>query len=156
MPVAPSSLAFVALFAGWSGLATAADPQPRLPRDNLLVYLGSEGKPGPVKRVANCATHRAERIVGMATVMEQLPGASKPGATDWKVEEEVDCETYIRRLGSYTSEPGSRVPAYLLIPKDVLAGKKKAPAVLCLHGTDNVIGHGTVVGLGSRANRGYA
>ena len=44
----------------------------------------------------------------------------------------------------------------MLIPKDVLAGKKKAPAVLCLHGTDNVIGHGTVVGLGKKANRGYA
>ncbi len=29
------------------------------------------------------------------------------------------------------------------------------PAVLCLHGTDNVIGHGVVVGLG-RANRQYA
>jgi pimeloyl-ACP methyl ester carboxylesterase len=48
------------------------------------------------------------------------------------------------------------VPAYLLIPKDVLAGKKKAPAVLCLHGTDNVIGHGVIVGLGKRPNRGYA
>ena len=35
------------------------------------------------------------------------------------------------------------MPAYLLIPKDVLAGKKKAPAVLCLHGTNNVIGGST-------------
>ena len=63
---------------------------------------------------------------------------------------------YVRRLITYASEPGGRVPAYLLIPKDVLAGKKKAPAVLCLHGTDNVIGHGTVVGLGTRPNRRYA
>src|SRR5262249_2354450 len=148
MPVAPSSLAFVALFAGWSGLATAADPQPRLPRDNLLVYRGSEGKPVPVKTVEDWAKRRAETIRGMETVTATLPGDAKRCALDWKVEEEVDCETSIRRLGSYTSEPGSRVPAYLLIPKDVLAGKKKAPAVLCLHGTDNVIGHGTVVGLG--------
>jgi hypothetical protein len=28
--------------------------------------------------------------------------------------------------------------------------------VLCLHGTDNVVGHGVVVGLGSKANRQYA
>jgi dipeptidyl aminopeptidase/acylaminoacyl peptidase len=49
------------------------------------------------------------------------------------------------------------VPAYLLIPKAALAdGAKPVPAVLCLHGTDNVVGHGTVVGLGSRPNRQYA
>ena len=29
-----------------------------------------------------------------------------------------------------------------------LRGKKKAPGVLCLHGTDNIVGHGIVVGLG--------
>src|SRR5262249_39729272 len=73
-----------------------------------------------------------------------------------KVEEEVDGGTYVRRLLTYASEPGGRVPAYLLIPKDVLDGKKKAPAVLCLHGTNNVIGHGIVVGLGDKANRAYA
>ena len=35
-------------------------------------------------------------------------------------------------------------------------GEESTPAVLCLHGTDNVVGHGTVVGLGKRPNRGYA
>ncbi len=62
----------------------------------------------------------------------------------------------MRRLITYAAEPGGRVPAYLLIPRDVLAGKKKAAAILCLHGTDNVVGHGTVVGLGKNANRAYA
>jgi hypothetical protein len=38
----------------------------------------------------------------------------------------------------------------------VLAGKKKAAGVLCLHGTNNVIGHGVVVGLGDVKNRAYA
>src|SRR5262249_23076581 len=32
----------------------------------------------------------------------------------------------------------------------------KAPAILCLHGTDNGVGHGTVVGLGAKPNRQYA
>ena len=42
-------------------------------------------------------------------------------------------------------------------PKSLLNGDgKKAPAVLCLHGTDNVVGHGVVVGLGGRPNRQYA
>src|SRR5207248_5417077 len=64
--------------------------------------------------------------------------------------------SYVRRLITYASEPGWRVPAYLLVPKDVLGGKRQATAVLCLHGTDNVVGHGIVVGLGQRPNRGYA
>src|SRR5436305_3972401 len=88
--------------------------------------------------------------------MGKLPGKDKRCDLAVKNEDEVDCGKYVRRLVTYASEPGSRVPAYLLIPKDVLKDKKKVPAVLCLHGTDNVIGHGTVVGLGTRPNRAYA
>lgn len=130
--------------------------RPRLPRDNLLVYRDSDGKPAPVKSVEDWAKRRAEVVRGMESVMGKLPGDVKRCPLDMKIEEEVDGETYIRRLVTYASEPDNRVPAYLLIPKDVLAGKKKAAAILCLHGTDNVIGHGTVVGLGARPNRAYA
>jgi hypothetical protein len=129
---------------------------PRLPRDNLLVYRGPDGKPSPVKSPEDWAKRRAEVVRGMESVMGKLPGAAKRCPLDVKVEEEVEDETSVRRLISYASEPGCRVPAYLLIPRDVLAGKRKAPAVLCLHGTDNLVGHGTVVGLGTRTNRGYA
>jgi dipeptidyl aminopeptidase/acylaminoacyl peptidase len=59
-------------------------------------------------------------------------------------------------LLSYSSEPGSRVPAYLLIPKRALQPGARAPAVLCLHPTDDAIGHKVVVGLGGKANRAYA
>jgi dienelactone hydrolase len=127
----------------------------RLPRDNLLLYRGGDGKPAPVKTVDDWAKRRAEIVRGMESVMGKLPGDDKRCQLDVKIEEEVELDTHVRRLITYAAEPGGRVPAYLLIPKDVLAGKKKAHAVLCLHGTDNVIGHGTVVGLG-KANRGYA
>jgi hypothetical protein len=74
-----------------------------------------------------------------------------------KIEEEVDCGKYVRRLITYSSEPGSRVPAYLCVPKAALEpGAQKVPATLCLHGTDNTVGHGVVVGLGGKANRQYA
>ncbi len=149
-----AALAGLCLLAGGAG--TAGGPPPRLPRDNLLVYRGPDGKPAPVKTVADWAKRRAEVVRGMESVMGKLPGNEKRCALDVKVEEEVDGGTYVRRLITYASEPGGRVPAYLLIPKDVLAGKRKAPAVLCLHGTDNVVGHGTVVGLGKNANRAYA
>ncbi len=140
------------------GFVTADGPgtPQRLPRDNLLVYRGPDGKPAPVKTVADWARRRAEVVRGMQSVMGKLPGNDKRCPLDVKVEEEVDGGTYVRRLITYASEPGGRVPAYLLIPRAVLDGKKKAPAVLCLHGTDNVIGHGTIVGLGKKPNRGYA
>jgi dienelactone hydrolase len=73
------------------------------------------------------------------------------------VDEEVDCGRYVRRSITYASEPGSRVPAFLLVPKSLLGEKgRRAPAVLCLHPTDNVVGNGTVVGLGGKPNRQYA
>src|SRR5262249_3974487 len=71
-----------------------------------------------------------------------------------KVEEEVDCGDYIRRLVTYAAEPGSRVPAYLLIPKSVLEGKHKAIAILCLHQT-HLLGQKVVVGLGNSPNDEY-
>jgi acetyl esterase/lipase len=138
-----------------TGLLLATDPA-RLPRDNLLLYRDADGKPQPVKSIDDWQKRRAEIVRGAEAVMGKLPGAEKRGPLDPKTEEEVDAGKHVRRLITYASEPGSRVPAYLLIPKDVLKGQRKAPAVLCLHGTDNVVGHGTVVGLGNRPNRQYA
>ena len=148
-------LTLLAVLAGFCPVEADA-PRPRLPRDRLLVYRGKDGKPVPVKTVDDWARRRAEVVRGMESVMGKLPGKEKRGPLDPKTESEVDQGTYVRRLITYASEPGSRVPAYLLIPKAVLDGKKKVPAILCLHGTDNVVGHGIVVGLGTRANRNYA
>lgn len=139
------------------GITVAKDaPPPRLPRDKLLLYRGDDGQPKPAATLADWAKRRAEIVRGMESVMGKMPGAEKMCPLEVKVEEEFDAGKYVRRLITYQSEPGSRVPAYLCIPKDVLEGKLKAPAILCLHGTDNVVGHGTVVGLGTRPNRSYA
>lgn len=149
-------LTLLAIFVGFCDIAIAGDLRPRLPRDNLLVYRGPDGRPARVKTVEDWLKRRAEVIHGMERVMGRLPGEAKRYALDLKVAEEVDCGTYVRRLVTFASGPGGRVPAYLLIPKSALAGRKKAPAVLCLHGTDNVLGHGTVVGLGAKPDRAYA
>lgn len=128
----------------------------RLSRTDLLQYRDVAGNVRKAGTVAEWQKRRSEILAGMQTVMGKMPGQDKRVALDVKVEEEADCGAYVRRLISYQSEPGSRVPAYLLIPKDALAGKRKAPAVLCLHPTDNSIGHKVVVGLGGRPNRQYA
>jgi dienelactone hydrolase len=69
----------------------------------------------------------------------------------------VDTGNYVRRAITYASEPGSHVPAYLLIPKHLLANTStRVPAILCLHPTDNVNGCKVVVGLGGKEHRQYA
>ncbi|PYJ85204.1 MAG: alpha/beta hydrolase [Verrucomicrobia bacterium] len=90
----------------------------------------------------------------MQEVMGPLPGKEKRCPLDVKVEEEVDCGDYVRRFLTYASEPGSRAPAYLLIPKSALNSKAKAPGILCLHQTHS-LGQKVVVGLGNSPNDQY-
>lgn len=90
----------------------------------------------------------------MQQVMGPLSGPEKRGPLDVQFGEAVDCGSYTQKFITYVSEPGCRVPAYLLIPHAAL--QSPAPTVLCLHPTDDRIGHKGVVGLGGRANRAYA
>jgi len=157
------SLALAVAWLGVASLAVCDDggelvaPTPRLPRDQLLLYRGDDNRPRPVTSADDWQHRRAEILQGMQVVMGQMPGDEKRCPLDVQIEEEADAGTYVRRLITYASEPGSRVPAYLCIPKSVLENSgRKAPAVLCLHPTDNNVGHGVVVGLGGRANRQYA
>lgn len=130
--------------------------QERLDRDNLLLFREGEGAVRPVKTREDWAKRRSEIVRGMESVMGTFPGKERRVALDVRIEERADAGSYERLLITYQSEPGSRTPAYLCIPKD--DGKKaaKVPAVLCLHPTDAKGGHKVVVGLGGRANRNYA
>jgi dienelactone hydrolase len=130
----------------------------RLDRDNLLLYHEKNGAVLQVTSVRQWQRRRAEVLEGMQQVMGPLPGKEKRCPLDVRTEseEEVDGGAYVRRLISYASEPGGRVPAYLLVPKAVLKSGGKAPGILCLHPTDNKLGHKIVVGLGGRPNRQYA
>jgi len=138
--------------------AQAPEMAPRLPRDQLLVFRNPEGDLRPIQGTAEWPRRRREILAGMRQIMGELPtDEAKRVPLDVEVVREDDCGSYLRQLITYASEPGSRVPAYLCLPKTVLGTKgRRVPAVLCLHGTDDVVGHGTVVGLGSRPNRQYA
>lgn len=134
----------VALAVLLSNAVPAAEPQfpsgqPRLDRNNLLTYRDADGGIRPVNTVADWEKRRAEILAGAQHVMGPLPDDRKRCALDVKVEEETDCGAYVRRLISYASEPDSRVPAYLLVPKSALTDGKPCPAVLCLHPTDQTI-----------------
>jgi hypothetical protein len=136
------------------GESNASESQQRLARTNLLMYRDNKGAARPVKSVRDWQKRRAEILRGMEEVMGPLPGKDKRCPLNPLIEEEVDCADYVRRFLTYASEPGSRVPSYLLIPKSVLDGKHKAPAILCLHQT-HALGHKVVVGLGNSPNDAY-
>lgn len=130
----------------------------RLPREELLLWRDASGQVQPVRSVADWEQRRQEIVRGMEAVMGPLPGQEKRCPLDVKVEEEVDCGTYVRQTIRYQAEPGpgGSVPAYLCVPKKLLLGQARHLAVLCLHPTDDVVGNGVVVGLGGKANRQYA
>ena len=86
--------------------------------------------------------------------MGRLPTSEKRCPLDAQITEEVDCGDYVRRSVSYHSEPGSRVPAFLLIPKRALKEGTISPAVLALHQTHSA-GQKVVVGLGNSTNDEY-
>jgi dipeptidyl aminopeptidase/acylaminoacyl peptidase len=112
---------------------------------NLLAYHNGQGQIVAGKSKSDWQRRRGEVLRAMQEIMGPLPGQEKRCPLAPKVEEETDCGSYVRRLITYASEPGSRVPAYLLIPKAALHAKKKFPAVLALHPTDSEYGQRVVV-----------
>jgi dienelactone hydrolase len=102
-----------------------------------------------VQSPADWQRRRAEIVAGMEAVMGPLPGAAKRAALEVAIVRETDCGTYVRREILYTAEPGSRVPAFLLIPKRALDGASLAPGVLAAMPTSNIEGNRPVVGLGA-------
>ena len=152
----PASFALALALAtpfGATGEQTNTAPA-RLDRNQLLVYRDRHGQPQPVRSVRDWQKRRAEIVHGMESVMGRLPGREKRCPLDVKIEEEVDCGSYVRRFITYSAEPNSRVPAYLLIPKAALQGHGKFPAILCLHQT-HALGQKVVVGLGKSPHDEY-
>ncbi|NQV25947.1 MAG: alpha/beta hydrolase [Rhodopirellula sp.] len=143
-----------------------AQEKSRLDREDLLKYRDAAGVVKPVTSPEDWKQRRMAILAGMQQVMGKYPGTKERLDPAIKIVDEADAGTYMRQLITYQSEPSEtesgqaetdyRTPAYLCIPKDVLAGKRKAAAVLCLHPTDNTVGHKVVVGLGGRAGRQYA
>lgn len=126
-----------------------------LSRGELLEFRQSDGSLSRAISADEWDRRGREALAGFVAVTGPLPTAAKRCDLDVQVVEETDCGSYTRRLISYAAEPGSRVPAYLCIPNQALQSRP-APAVLCLHPTENQIGHQVVVGLGGKPNRQYA
>ena len=133
--------------------SSAADPPFYPDKSKLLVWRDAEGKEHPVTDAAGWARRRAHVLANMQVVMGPLPGADKKVAPDVRVDEETRTERYVRKKITFAVEKDDRLPAYLLIPVGL---KGKAPAVLCLHQTNNPLGKKEPAGLGGNPNLHYA
>jgi dienelactone hydrolase len=126
-----------------------------LSHTNLMQFRAPDGSVHPVRTTNDWNARRLAILGSMTLVMGPLPRHDRTAPPPMTVEEEVDGGKYVRRLIRYESEPGSQVPAYLLIPKSALQGKERAPGALTLHQT-RPEGHKVVVGLGPNTNDAYA
>lgn len=120
----------------------------RLERDRLLTFRAPGGEVRAVESPADWQLRRAEIVRGMEEIMGPLPGPEKRGPLEVRVERETDAGAFIRREITYLAEPGSRVHAFLLLPKAVARSGAVRPAVLALMPTNLPEGHLPVVGLG--------
>jgi dienelactone hydrolase len=136
------------------GLVAADGPTaPSYPdHTKLLVVRDETGDETPITTPDGWQVRRAHIVAHFQDVTGPLPGGERRVPLAVKVEETIDGPKYLRKKLTFASEPGDRVPAWLLIPKDL---KGKAPAMLCLHQTTR-IGKDEPVGLGGKPNLAYA
>jgi predicted dienelactone hydrolase len=99
---------------------------------------------------------------GMEVVMGSLPDPSRRVPLDVQIESREETPDYVRIKLTYVAEPDDRVPALLLVPKNVTldangisgSAPKKLPAMLCLHPT-NPDGKAQTAGLVGQPTRHY-
>lgn len=144
-------LVVAARTAAWGG----TPPVPRYSdHSRLLVVKQSDGSDGPVRSVNDWQVRRAHILASLQEVMGPLPGGERRVPLELEVVETIDEPTLVRKKIRYATEPGDRVPAWLLIPKQ-RPSQGKFPAMLCLHQT-TAIGKDEPTGRGGKPNLHYA
>ena len=107
----------------------------------------------------NWPRQRGRILAGVEKVLGRPPRGEE-GPLDARILGEEDCGRYVRRKVSIRVHPDDRMPAYLLIPKNL---RGRVPAVVCFYGTTSGAGKETTVGLSGgkpgsppEKNRDYA
>lgn len=122
----------------------------------LLVYRDAMGSEHAVASVADWQRRREHILLNFQEAAGPVPDAARRCPLDVRVQQVEEFTKYQRQKLSYASEPGDRVPAFLLLPRPAAgAAATRLPAVLCLHQTSKH-GKGEPVGLGGSDNLHYA
>ena len=136
----------------------AAENFPDYPdHTRLLVVRDAAGAERPVENVADWAMRRGHILGHLQEVMGPFPGPERRADLDWKIRSSHQEKGYVRHKIDFQSEPGDRVPAWLLDPRRAAgtAAVVKRPAMLCLHQTV-AIGKDEPAGLGENPDLDYA
>lgn len=120
-------------------------------------FLNEDGTQNKIQSATDHGIRRQHILKQMELAMGSLPSTDQRVALDVKIEDVTDEEAYWRIKLSYASNPTqegiARVPAFLLIPKNL---KSPAAAMLCLHPTQFELGKAQICGLGGKPSRFYA
>lgn len=136
------------------GSASELEPYPDYAdHQDVNYYLGNDGQRHPVATALDHGIRRQHVLSQMQQVMGALPNPSRRTDLATKVTSVEEADKYWRIKLSYAPEPGDRVPAYLLLPKNL---ERQAPAMLCLHPTQFELGKAQICGLGGKSSRFYA
>ncbi|MDZ4684983.1 MAG: FG-GAP-like repeat-containing protein [Planctomycetaceae bacterium] len=114
--------------------------------------VGSELK--PVLTPRDWGVRRSHLRANMQLVMGRLPDPSRRVPLDVQTVSEEQGDGYRRRKITFASEPGDRVPAWLLLPNGMTDKPQSMPAMLCLHQTTK-LGKDEPANLGITSNRQY-
>ncbi len=119
---------------------------------DLMFYLDASGERQPVESPEDWDIRRHHIRANFQKVAGPVPSRDNLVPLDIQIEDEQEFPNYVRKKITFAVESWDRLPAYLLIPKNI---EGRVPAALCLHPTAD-IGKDVVAGLGGRPNRQYA
>jgi dienelactone hydrolase len=123
--------------------------------ERLLVVRDGQGREHPIETLAAWNVRRDHTLAHFQEVAGKLPGGERRVPLEVKVISTTEEAGFIRKKISFSTEPGDRVPAWLLIPNLAAKPHAKNPAILCLHQTI-AIGKDEPAGLGQNAELAYA
>ena len=120
-----------------------------------MVVRDGQGRELPIGGPADWDVRRDHILAHFQEVAGPLPGGERRVPLEMQVVEEAREPGFVRKKITFATEPGDRVPAWLLIPDAAPRAASRRPAVLCLHQTI-AIGKDEPVGLGKNLELAYA
>lgn len=146
-----------ALLPGLIFTSTLFAQTPALPNypdhSKLMVVRDAAGNETPVKSPADWAVRRAHILSNFEKVAGKLPGGERRVPLDLKIDTTTDEGTYLRHHVTYAVEPGDRATAWLLVPKEIKPGEKRA-GIVAIHQTTQ-IGKDEPANVGGLSNLHY-
>ena len=103
----------------------------------LLLVRENSGKTTEIRSAADWSVRRAHSISNFEKAAGPLPGGERRVPLDLKIDDTANMKSYTRLHIQYGVEPGDRATAWLLIPKNIKPGDKRA-GIVAMHQTTKI------------------